>query len=152
MRTKSFEGMACQLAGAIEAIGDRWSFLILRDLILWPCRFDDFKESSAIPNTEKRPYQDNPPRSEYVLTERGRDLWMALLALSDWGERWDASGAGSATVHMVDGKTGRRVKLALVDATTGRRVPPHRLRARPGPKASDYVRKKLEQDNREVVQ
>jgi DNA-binding HxlR family transcriptional regulator len=167
MRTKSFEGMACQLAGAIEAIGDRWSFLILRDLILWPCRFDDFKESSAIPNTtlsqrlqhleahglvEKRPYQDNPPRSEYVLTEKGRDLWMALLALADWGERWDASGAGGATVHMVDDKTGRRVQLALVDATTGRRVPPHRLRARPGPKASNYVRKKLEQNNREVVQ
>jgi DNA-binding HxlR family transcriptional regulator len=166
MRTKSFEGMACQVAGAIEAIGDRWSFLILRDLALWPCRFDDFKEFSAIPNTtlsqrlrhlqahglvERRPYQDNPPRSEYVLTAKGRDLWMVLLALGEWGERWNASGAGGATIHMVDGKTGRRVKLALEDATTGRRVPLQRLRPRAGPTASEALRRKLKQHEKKAL-
>jgi DNA-binding HxlR family transcriptional regulator len=158
VRTKSFAGMNCPIAGALEAIGDRWAFLILRDLSIWPARFDDFKESTGIPNTtlsdrlrhlethgliERHPYQDNPTRFEYALTRKGRDLWMVNLALAQWGERWDASGAGAPAVRIVDRETGRKLKLALVDATTGEPVPPARMRPRPGPAASAFMRRRL---------
>ncbi len=158
MRAKSFAGMTCPIAGALEAIGDRWAFLILRDLSFGLSRFDEFKESTGIPNTtlsdrlrhleahglvERRCYQDNPPRFEYSLTRKGRDLWMVTFALAQWGERWDASGAGAPAVRMIDKDTGRRVKLALVDATTNVPVPPRRMRARPGPAASPFMRQTL---------
>lgn len=166
MRAKSFAGMACPIAGALEAIGDRWAFLILRDLGFGPARFDDFRESTGIPNTtlserlrhlethgliERRPYQDNPPRHDYALTRKGRDLWIVTVALAQWGEKWDASGAGAPAVRMIDKDTGRRVKLALVDAASGEPVPPQRLRAKPGPVASAFMRRRIkEQEARDA--
>jgi len=158
MRAKSFAGMACSVAGTLEAIGDRWAFLILRDLAFGAARFDDLRESTGIPNTtlserlkhleasglvEKRPYQDHPPRSQYGLSAKGRDLWMVLVALAEWGDRWDASGFGAPPIVRLDRQTGRPVRLALVDAETGELVPPARLDARPGPAADAYTRRRL---------
>ena len=50
MRQKSFAGMRCSIAGALELIGDRWALLLIRDLSLGLCRFDDLRESIGIPN------------------------------------------------------------------------------------------------------
>jgi DNA-binding HxlR family transcriptional regulator len=85
-------------------IGERWTILILRDLLLQgPRRFQDFHESlsGVAPNTlsarlkdmeargliVRRPYSDHPPRLEYQLTEKGRSLGPVLKALRDWGRR-----------------------------------------------------------------
>lgn len=76
MRAKSFAGMTCSVAGALEAIGDRWAVLLLRDLALGLSKYDELQASTGMPNTtlssrlkhlestglvERRPYQDNPP-------------------------------------------------------------------------------------------
>jgi DNA-binding HxlR family transcriptional regulator len=158
MKSKSFQGMACSIAGALEAIGDRWAFLILRDLSLGLSRFDEFKQSTGIPNTtlserlkhlertgliEARPYQDNPPRLEYALTDKGRELGMVLVALAQWGDRWDAAGTGAPPVRFVDQKTGRKVKLTFVDAQSGTPVPASQVVARPGRGADELVRWRL---------
>ena len=45
MKTKSFAGMRCSVAGALEIIGDRWTLLLLRDLGLGLSRYDDFRKS-----------------------------------------------------------------------------------------------------------
>lgn len=155
MRAKSFAGMACSIAGALEALGDRWAILILRDLMLGLSRYDDLQASSGAPNTTlaerlkglearglvtRRLYQERPPRFEYGLTGPGRDLWRVILALAQWGDRWDASGAGAPPVDFVDGATGRRVALALTDAETGEPVPSGRLEARPGKGADRLAR------------
>jgi len=50
MRSKSFDGMACSIAGVLEAIGDRWAVLILRDLSLGLSRYDDLRRSTGITN------------------------------------------------------------------------------------------------------
>jgi len=162
MKPKSFAGMRCSIAGALEAIGDRWAILVLRDLALGVRRYDDLHASSGIPTTtlatrlkhleahglvEKRPYQERPPRHEYVLTEKGRDLWKVTTALREWGDLWDASGYGAPTVEVVDRDTGRDLTLALVDPETGRAVPRDRVRYRPGPGADDLVRDLLAQLN-----
>ena len=51
MKVKSFEGMVCSIAGALEWTGDRWTMLILRDLFIGLRRFDEFRESTGIPPT-----------------------------------------------------------------------------------------------------
>ena len=88
MKSKSFDGMACSIAGVLEAIGDRWAVLILRDLSLGLKRYEDLRHSTGVTNAtlsdrlkhledheliERRRYQTNPERYEYVLTAKGRD-------------------------------------------------------------------------------
>lgn len=159
MKAKSFSGMRCSIAGALELIGDRWALLIIRDLSLGLSRYDDLRASTSIPAAtlaarlkhlsasgivERVRYQERPPRDEYRLTRMGRDLWKVSVALREWGDRWDASGFGAPTVETVDRETGRPLMLALVDAETGQAVPLDRAMLRPGPGADDTIRRLLE--------
>ena len=156
MRAKSFAGMRCSIAGTLELIGDRWAFLIIRDLSLGMSRYDDLRASSGIPPAtlasrlkhleasgivERRRYQDRPPRDEYRLTEKGLDLWKVSVALREWGDRWDATGFGEPTMETIDRNTGRRLVLGLVDAQTGDAVPAERAAVRPVPGPSSPERR-----------
>ena len=93
----------CPVAAALEVIGERWTLLIVRDLLRQQARrFQDFETSlqGISPNTlsarlkrleeaaivERRFYEEHPPRAEYVLTEKGRALGPIVLALKKWGE------------------------------------------------------------------
>lgn len=104
MPRKSLSHLECALANTVEAVNDSWSVLILRDAFLGVRRFDQFVESLGIArNTltsrlerligagmlETRPYQDNPIRHEYRLTEKGKDLFDVLMTLWAYGERWN---------------------------------------------------------------
>jgi len=159
MKPKSFAGMRCSIAGALELIGDRWALLLIRDLSLGLSRYDDLRASTGIPAAtlaarlkhlegggivERVRYQDRPPRDEYRLTPKGRDLWKVSVALREWGDRWDASGYGQPTVETIDRETGRVLKLAIVDAETGVAVSPARIQLRAGPGADDTIRRLLE--------
>jgi DNA-binding HxlR family transcriptional regulator len=159
MKPKSFAGMRCSIAGALELIGDRWALLLIRDLSLGLNRYDDLRASTGIPAAtlaarlkhlsasgivERVRYQERPPRDEYRLTPKGRDLWKVSVALREWGDMWDASGFGQSTVETIDRDTGRPLRLALVDAETGVAVPGDRVQLRPGPGADDTVRRLLE--------
>jgi DNA-binding HxlR family transcriptional regulator len=94
----------CPIARTLDVVGERWSLLILRDLVLrGPRKFQDFQLNlhRASPNTlsarlkrleeagliARRLYAEHPPRAEYVLTEKGEALRPVLRALRDWGER-----------------------------------------------------------------
>jgi len=94
----------CPVARTINAIGDGWSVLILRDLFLKEtCRFQDFQESllGIVPSTlsqrlkrlesdaliEREVYSERPVRVVYRLTEKGKSLGPVLLALRCWGEQ-----------------------------------------------------------------
>lgn len=155
MKSKSFAGMRCSVAGALEAIGDRWAILVLRDLAMGLHRYDDLRASLGIPTTtlaarlrhleahglvERVRYQPRPPRDEYRLTEKGRGLWTVMTALREWGDRWDASGYGAPTIEVVDRRSGRHLHLALIDPETGRTVPREQIQYRPGPGADENVR------------
>lgn len=137
---KSFADMSCPIARSLEQVGEWWSILILRDALAGKTRFDEFLRSLGIaPNMlarrlaslveagmlERRPYSTRPPRSEYVLTERGRDFRTVLLALLAFGDKHFAiEGGGGARV--VDAKTGERADPILVDRRSGKPlVEPH---------------------------
>ena len=100
MKSKSFDGMTCSIAGVLEAIGDRWAVLILRDLSLGLSRYEDLRHSTGVTNAtlsdrlnhledheliERRRYQTNPERYEYVLTAKGRDTILVMQALLQVG-------------------------------------------------------------------
>src|SRR5947199_145101 len=96
-------GQACPVAKSLEVVGDRWTLLLVRDLLSGPRRFADFARSltGIAPNilsdrlklleerglVARRFYSEHPPRAEYELTERGRDLGVVVGALATWGTR-----------------------------------------------------------------
>ena len=100
---RTYRQKHCPVARTLDLIGERWTFLILRDLFLrGPRRYQDLQESLAVgPNTlssrlksmeanglvERKLYSDHPPRLEYALTDKGRTLGPVLKALRDWGQR-----------------------------------------------------------------
>ena len=94
--------MPCPIARTLERVGEWWSLLIVRDAFAGVSRFDDFRDSLGIaPNMlarrlaglvdagilERRRYSERPPRDEYVLTERGRDLHPVLVELVAFGRK-----------------------------------------------------------------
>lgn len=95
-------GRRCSLARVVEAVGEFWALLILRNLWMFgPQRFEDLRRRLDIStNTlsdrlaglqergiiERRAYQDNPERFEYLLTAAGADLVPALMVLTTWGD------------------------------------------------------------------
>jgi DNA-binding HxlR family transcriptional regulator len=152
MQRTSFDTLDCPIARSLECIGEWWSLLILRDAFLGTSRFDEFQRRLGIaPNMlarrlrtlterglfERRQYSARPPRFEYLLTERGRDLFPVLASLGAWGRRHVA---GDTTVHIADRRSGAlldpvvvdRASLAPITADTARfaRIPPARPKAR----------------------
>src|ERR1700740_93774 len=94
----------CPIARSLDIIGERWTILILRELVRFgPRKFQDFERSldGISPNTlsarlkrleeagivEPRFYEQHPPRAEYVLTKKGEELRPVLRTLFDWGQR-----------------------------------------------------------------
>lgn len=92
---------SCPIACTLDLIGDRWTLLVLRDLMLGKQRFSEFLQSAeSIPTNVltqrlkrlegaglivRTPYQDNPPRSAYALTPAGESLAPVIRAIHDWG-------------------------------------------------------------------
>jgi DNA-binding HxlR family transcriptional regulator len=102
MLKRTYEGQNCSVARALELVGERWTLLIVRDAFLGLSRFDEFQASLGVaPNVlsdrltrlvdegilERVAYSERPPRSEYRLTRKGRDLAVPVLALMQWGDR-----------------------------------------------------------------
>jgi DNA-binding HxlR family transcriptional regulator len=93
----------CSVARTLEIIGERWTWLIVRDAFLGMTKFAEFRESLGIaPNVltdrmnrlvdkgifERVLYERRPPRYEYHLTAKGSDLFVGLNALRQWGDRY----------------------------------------------------------------
>jgi DNA-binding HxlR family transcriptional regulator len=92
---------ACPVACALDVVGDRWTLLLVRDLLGGPRRYGELRASEErVPTNiladrlrrleryglvERTPYRQHPPRMEYRLTEAGRGLGPALDALARWG-------------------------------------------------------------------
>jgi DNA-binding HxlR family transcriptional regulator len=109
MLGNDYDSQVCSIAGALEIVGERWSLLIVRDVLLGLRRFDEIQENLGIARNvlqtrltrlldhgvlEKRLYQERPPRYEYRLTEKGMDLWPTMVALMQWGNRYASPPAG----------------------------------------------------------
>jgi DNA-binding HxlR family transcriptional regulator len=152
MRSKTFEGMVCSIAGVLDALGDRWGILILRDISLGIRKYEDLRKSTDVTNAtlsdrlthlekngliERRAYRARPIRHEYHLTMRGRDVVLAIVALAQIGDKWAIASDDGPPMKFVDRNTGRRVKLAVVEERSGKPVALKDIRPSPGPGADD---------------
>ncbi|MFJ4844728.1 MULTISPECIES: winged helix-turn-helix transcriptional regulator [unclassified Streptomyces] len=129
------EDRECPLSTTVQHVGEWWTLLILHDAFDGYTRFDQFQKSMNISTSmlttrlktlvadgllERRPYQTNPVRHEYVLTERGRTLRPVVVALAAWGNQHLAPEERS--MILVDAETGEEADPVVVDARTGRRL------------------------------
>src|SRR3954449_438080 len=132
MLKRDYEGQNCSIARALEVVGERWTLLIVRDVFLGLRRFDELQESLGIARNvltdrlnrlveegilERVRYNERPARYEYRLTDKGRELNVALTALRQWGDTYLVDRPPRLLRRKKDGKP---VIAALV--TEGTRV------------------------------
>jgi DNA-binding HxlR family transcriptional regulator len=159
MQRTSFSEIDCPVAQCLEAVGDWWSLMIVRDAMLGVQRFEDFQERLGIARNilsqrlkklvaegvlRRREYQQKPRRVEYVLTAKGRDLFPLIAAMVEWGRKWGQHGMGhfqqltfpdtgmAAEPRLVCAKADRPIDLSsvvLMDTRVGRPVRPATRRA-----------------------
>lgn len=114
MQRTDFSEFACSIARTLDVVGEPWTPLILRDVWVGLRRFDEIQSDLGISRkvlTERlkwlvecgvlarQVYSRTPPRSEYVLTDKGAQLCDLLLVMARWGDRWTAGEAGPPVLH-----------------------------------------------------
>jgi DNA-binding HxlR family transcriptional regulator len=140
----------CSIQRTLDVIGDRWTLLILRDVFRGVRRFTRIQADLGIARNlladrlaalveagvvEKVPYQDRPVRHEYCLTEKGRALSPALVALMRWGDEW-CTDAGAPT-DLVHDACDTRLELQAWCTTCNAPIEATHIRSRPGPGRGD---------------
>ena len=144
---KTYESEVCSIARALEVVGERWSVLIVRNALFADCtRYSDFQRSLGIATNvlkdrldgfvesgimRRHRYSEQPELFEYLLTEKGRDLAPALIALTEWGDRWSAP--DGPPVLYRHSACGSGVRQGVECATCGRLDDPAEVDALPGP-------------------
>lgn len=132
----------CPIANTLDLVGDRWTLLIVRDLLRGHTRFSDLRQTvEGIPGSvlsqrlrtleehgvvQKRPYNAHPPRYEYLLTPKGHALGVVVGALANWGERY-----GEVDLAIVDKECGHGVRVVYRCETCDRQAPRSRVRLVP---------------------
>lgn len=141
----------CGIKRALDVLGEKWTLLILREAIYGLRRFDDFARalkcgrgilSSRLKTLvqanvlEKRDYLEpgNRHRPEYHLTAKGRDLYPAMLAFSQWSDRWDLPKAGAAA-RVIDKGSKRAVSVVMTSRTDVASLTMNDILIRPRPGA-----------------
>jgi DNA-binding HxlR family transcriptional regulator len=145
MKRTSIGQVECPVARALDKIGDWWSLLIIRDAFDGMRRFGEFQRSLGISKgiltarlkhlvaigvLEMAPVSDEDGYQEYLLTDKGRDLFLVTVSLRQWGEDHCF---GKSEPHSV-----------LVEKANGHRVPRLALRGRDGKEINEsatFVRK-----------
>src|SRR5262249_27856860 len=102
MERKSFAAMHCSIAQCLQAAGEWWSRLTVRAAFLGVSGFAQFQDRRGISRNVlnqrltklvdagilvKVPYNQHPPRYDYRLTSKGRDLWPVLTSMRQWGDK-----------------------------------------------------------------
>jgi DNA-binding HxlR family transcriptional regulator len=144
--------MHCSVAQCLEAVGEWWSLLIIRDAFFGVTRFDQFQERLGISRNilnqrlarlvdheilDKVRYSEHPPRYDYRLTAKGRDLWPVLTAMRQWGDKYAApDGPPLELLHKPCGKLSQAV---MTCSACGERLSAHDLRPVPGPGDLDQL-------------
>ena len=124
VRRTSFERDDCPVARSLDAIGDWWSMLIIRDALLGVTRFGEFQKKLGLAKNiltvrlralvdqgilKTAPAADGSAYQEYLLTPKGRGVFPILVALRQWSEEFDERPEEIATV-LVDKENGRAVR------------------------------------------
>ena len=113
---QAFADISCSIARAVGVVGQRWTPLILRDLFAGMTKFEDIRRDLGVASNilaarlddlerhgvvTRRQYQSKPARHEYVLTDKGGDLYPVIATLLAFGDKWasEPGGPPTLTVH-----------------------------------------------------
>jgi DNA-binding HxlR family transcriptional regulator len=149
VKRTSFAGDSCPIARSLDAIGDWWSLLIIREALFGLRRFNEFQSRLGLAKNilavrlrslvghgilKTEPASDGSAYHEYVLTPKGRGIFPILVALRQWSEEFDETPEEIATI-LVDRDKGRPVKKLELHAEDGRllAVGDTMLKPRPAP-------------------
>jgi len=129
----------CPVATSLDLVGDRWTLLVVRDLLRGHSRFSDLRNtvegipgsvlSDRLKNLEsagvvsRRFYSDHPPRAEYLLTAKGHGLGVVVGALAGWGEQHSEHDR-----TLVDNECGHGLRMQYHCPTCERPSPRSRVR------------------------
>ncbi|HLZ82981.1 MAG TPA: helix-turn-helix domain-containing protein [Caulobacteraceae bacterium] len=158
MQWSELDQQPCSVSRTLSVIGDRWTLLILRDCFLRVRRFDDFQARLGVARPilaerlqklidngvlTKAAYQQNPPRHEYRLTQKGLDLYPVVMAIVHWGDIHMSGEAGRPLLHR-HGACGRHFDPLLVCSECREALDPRQVQVDPGPGAADSAHMPLE--------
>jgi DNA-binding HxlR family transcriptional regulator len=148
VKRTSFEKAECPVARSLDALGDWWSLLIIRDALMGISRFSEFQKSLGLAKNiltvrlralvdhgilKTAPASDGSAYQEYLLTPKGRGVFPVLIALRQWSEEFSCEPRGFATL-LVDRSTGRPVRKLELRAQDGRLLGDGDTEVRPNPK------------------
>ncbi|MFG2527993.1 winged helix-turn-helix transcriptional regulator [Streptomyces sp. NPDC048516] len=133
-----FDDSECPVARSVDAIGDWWSLLIVRDAFDGSRRFGEFQRSLGVAKNiltarlrtlvaggvlASVPASDGSAYREYVLTSKGQALFPVIVALRQWGEQ-NFFAAGEPHSQLVDRRQGQHLRALEVLSADGRRLDP----------------------------
>lgn len=146
MKRTNFDDLTCSIARTLNLIGEWWTPLILRDIFLGICRFEPLLHHLRISRNiltdrlqtlvdnqilERRLYQESPERYEYVLTERGIDLFPIMAAVMAWGDKWLHAGEG-VPAELIHQECGKVTTPQVVCSKCSGKIKLNNVRSRPG--------------------
>lgn len=123
----------CPVARCVDVIGDRWSLLIIRDVMDGIHRFGDLQRSLSVARNilsnrlhklidaeilEMRAASDGTAYQEYILTDKGKQLFPIVVALRQWGEQY-LFGNNEAHSVLIEKSTGKPVPLMTLSSSKG---------------------------------
>ena len=142
-----YDSANCTIGATVDILGERPTFLVLREAFNGVRRFDDMQRSLGIGRNvltqrlkrlvdegmlDRVRYQEKPDRYEYVLTEKGRDFYPVLAAMITWGDRWLAGEEGPPIV-LRHAPCGHDMTARVVCSECGEPIRAKDVRARIGP-------------------
>ena len=149
VKRTSLEKADCPIARSLDAIGDWWSLLIIRDALVGIRRFSEFQKNIGLAKNiltvrlrtlvdqgilKTAPASDGSAYQEYVLTPKGRGVFPGLVALRQWSEEFSGEADGFAT-RLVDRRNGRPVRKLELRSRDGRLLGDGDTELRPNPRA-----------------
>lgn len=149
MLNSDYRGQSCSIARALENVGERWTLLIVRELLRRPHRFAELERKLAVAKNvltsrldklvkleivEKVPYTEARDWNDYRLTRKGQDLFPVISALMAWGDKHEAPNGPPV---VLEHECGHAAGHKLVCAYCGDDIVPRAVRVTPGPGATD---------------
>lgn len=141
----------CSAARALELLGDRWTLLLIREVVFGTRRFDEFAVHLGIARNilttrlnaliaadilVQAPVRDDALRMAYHLTEKGRDLLPVLIALLQWGDRWLQT-ADSIPIQIIERESGEVLEPMRPRNRSGKALTERDLDWTAGPGSTD---------------
>jgi DNA-binding HxlR family transcriptional regulator len=149
MKWDALEEEPCSVARTIAVIGDRWSLLILRECFLRKRRFEAFQSSLGITRhllaarlkklvqfgvLRRIRYQQSPKRYEYILTQKGLDLYPIMMSIVHWGNIHMVDARGRPMLHEHK-KCGKLFDPVMICSECGEPIDAKGVHVHPGPGA-----------------